>query len=412
MIQKFSTKSYKKKRVYANCDDLSLPFWGIDEMFTNDNAIPFIYGKKNNGEDFVLLGERGAAHFEIFYTFKNELADIGIKNKNNVLNGRVWNIKSTVKNGPNGILTFWASEGPFRVSSKLVEKIVLLLKKQNIDVSNYTIVYENYVYHGQVTVFEESNDENQKNGVYAISVPDYISLRCDSLEELPEEFERQEKKRSMSNSGMSSRWKDWDYKGQGIGYLGYHLMTRQDENNNKKNVKNMKTNKIIELNEAKLKKIVSETLKRALNELGYKNNFMNKTLKEEYYYDDEGPSLSDYEKEWVSYWFFDIDTQTLTKEYNRTYDHSDDYPENGFEIEIFPVLSNGGSYDTGFRDRDGAPIAESGPGWESVDFRVCNKEDLPLAKKYESIIYGLLDADEEKYIKDIEDCNGITIEHA
>ena len=114
-------------------------------------------------------------------------------------------------------------------------------------------------------------------------------------------------------------------------------------------------------------------------------------------------SLDDYEKEWCCYWFFDIDTNTLTEDYMGD--------ENGFEIEVFPHLE-WGSCETNRRDRDGAPIGEACPVYEYIDWRVANKKDEALAEKYGELINSLIDKEEEKYVKDIEMCNNIILDHA
>lgn len=141
--------------------------------------------------------------------------------------------------------------------------------------------------------------------------------------------------------------------------------------------------RVIRINENTIRKIVKESV------MSY--------LKEGYDY------LKECENEWISYWFFDIDTQTLTKDYDGT--------ENGFELVIFPILA-WGSCETWRTDRYGAPIGEPCPAYEAVDFKVCDKSSLPLAKKYEDVIYQLLDSDEEKYIEDIERQHNITLDHA
>jgi len=88
---------------------------------------------------------------------------------------------------------------------------------------------------------------------YLITVDDYIFGGYSDKKNLIAAFEKQ----SKITHGEPGKYKEWDYKNQGVGYLGYHLMTRQDESNGQKMV----------FTETDIRHMVNECIKMILNYL-------------------------------------------------------------------------------------------------------------------------------------------------
>lgn len=95
--------------------------------------------------------------------------------------------------------------------------------------------------------------------IYSISVDEYISLNLQSTRKIHTEYERQEK---IAQKGSSEKYDAFDYKGNGVGRLGYHLTAYMDENNKNKN--NTKMDKKI-INEKKLSQLVYECTMAYIN---------------------------------------------------------------------------------------------------------------------------------------------------
>jgi hypothetical protein len=251
MIKQYLISKYPDAK--ANCDDVNLPFYNYEQWYLSRFSFPFIYGVDRDGNDFVLLGGRCGTHSEIISDFYTELHCMGCGERNKLFCGRVFENNSSNGNVPKGFLTVWVSDTPEEyTSSKRMKRIYELLKKQNVDILNYSIFVE-----------EENNimlEEKRERALYEISVKDYIALNIRSLSYLPLAYERQER---CSNSKYNRpEWEQFD-DGSGNNYLGWHLLTRQDES------RNMKKN-LIRINENLINEIVKKSVKRILKEI-YEN---------------------------------------------------------------------------------------------------------------------------------------------
>lgn len=217
MVERFCSKNYDKCLV-AVCDDLSLPFWGIYGDYTDDNAIPFIYIYDSMPR--LILGEVGWAHIDIINTKLN-----GKSYKDKALNGRLW-IFNKKK-----ILTLWAEDAPAELLNHThINNLADLFKQNKITISNAELVFE-------------ANSNNTVKGwfdktdfiyIYAISVDEYIRKSMTSFADVIKDYQIQQKKSNYCGSSINRKeWQQFD-DGSGNAYLGYHLMTRMDEN--KKNI--------------------------------------------------------------------------------------------------------------------------------------------------------------------------------
>lgn len=192
---------------HVECDDIVIPDYGVNVTFTDGNCFPFIYGFDNNGKDFVLLGERGGTHAGIFSDFKAELEKIGINSRYKVLCARIWNINPSTKKFPKKIITLWADDTPEELtSSKSFARINELLKYQNINISNASIAVdcENNI------ILEDYGDV--EDGIYIISLSDYIFKNFSSVTEIPKEYLREKRKRSSGVVGGKPSWHDLPYR--------------------------------------------------------------------------------------------------------------------------------------------------------------------------------------------------------
>lgn len=239
MIRKFPYK--ERVPMFVECDSIKLPFWNITMDYNSNSSVPFLYGKDKNGKSFVLVGKKGGAHNELIWDNKKILKHISM-NRYDYLLGRIWFIYSLVEGAPLGLITIWDGECPLEYSSSnTFNEIKNLLKEKKIDISKFEIITE-YNY-----------------DIYSISVDEYISLNLQNTRKIHTEYERQEK---IAQKGNSDKYDAFDYKGKGVGRLGYHLTAYMDENNDKKN--NTKMKKRI-LDENKLAQLVYECTMEYIN---------------------------------------------------------------------------------------------------------------------------------------------------
>lgn len=203
MITKYKIKDYPEAHV--ECDDLNLPFYNFNEWFQNKSSIPFIYGEKDDGNDFVLLGNWGGTHSEIFSDFRKELRDSGLPTRYKALCARIFAYNSLDEDAPSGFLTAWVSEEPDGYSSsERLKRITELLAKNNFDISNVSIMVEYY----SGNILEDIGES--RDGIYEVRVSDYITLGLSSFKEIPDAYERQERRRN--SGGSKSKWHELPYR--------------------------------------------------------------------------------------------------------------------------------------------------------------------------------------------------------
>ena len=239
MIRKFPYK--ERVPMFVECDSIKLPFWNVTMDYNDNSSVPFLFGKDKNGKGFVLVGKKGGAHNELICDNKKLLKHISM-NRYDYLLGRIWFIYSLVEGAPLGLITIWDGECPSGYSSSnSFNEIKNLLREKKIDISEFEIITE-YNY-----------------DIYSISVDEYISLNLQNTIKIHTEYERQEK---IAQKGSSDKYNAFDYKGNGVGRLGYHLTAYMDENNKNKN--NTKMDKKI-INEKKLSQLVYECTMAYIN---------------------------------------------------------------------------------------------------------------------------------------------------
>ena len=217
MIERFCSKDYKG-RFTAICDAIYLPFWGIDEVFASQNALPFVLYFNHYGRPKLLIGNKGDGHYDIF---EDNMMD-GV-DRYDTLCGRVW------LEQPYNILTVWCDCRSEMLSYDKFSIIAnAFYEKEGIDIYNAKLVFEDDC---EDEPFSFRHDD-QTYYIYSISVEDYILLKMKSFKSVINEYNEKENKNKKFRSAPAGKWSEWDYKNQGVGYLGYHLMTRQDENKN------------------------------------------------------------------------------------------------------------------------------------------------------------------------------------
>lgn len=242
-----SLKNKKGSYVFILCDVVKIPQWGINMDYTTEHSIPFLFGKDRQNKEFVILGKKGGAHNDLIWSNRKVLSKKSSLERSDYLLGRIWFVYSYDEEVPLGLVTFWEGECSFDyTNAKTIKTLASLLKEKRIDISEFDISIES------------------KDGGYFIPVNEYISLGLSNTHEIPAAYERQKRKKQSISSHISDRWKDWDIYNNGTGYLGYHLMTRVEENNTKKNIKEMKKSPRI-LNENQLAQLVYECTMEYIN---------------------------------------------------------------------------------------------------------------------------------------------------
>lgn len=237
MIKKLT---YDDDKCIIDCDGIVIPSHGVRVLYNSNTAKPFIYfephsNNENSGEGIAIVGPNGSTHRGLVN--QNMMLIKGkyqVKNEKELLRGRIWeNI-----NDFGDVITFWDEEYINPISSELINKVKeALIISDGIDIGDMWISF-----------LCENCD------FYFITVDDYIFGEYSDKTGLIPAYSKQQ---SIKKHGTvsSDKYKDWDYKNQGIGYLGYHLMTRQDEG---------KKTKIV-LSESDIKEMVIECIKRILN---------------------------------------------------------------------------------------------------------------------------------------------------
>lgn len=218
MIERFYSGEYNEN-FSAVCDEIYLPFWGINEWYESKKAYPFVAYIDEYGKISVAVGKKGWTHNDIF----SDILDLSV-NRSKSLCGRFWNL-STKK-----ILTIWDDSPSFFLQSSTFSQIVDSLSEEGLSVYNANLIFEAYE-DGELKAWTYGPSEVGFY-IYSIPVKDYVSKKMSSFSDVVKEYDIQERKKASLAGAPAGRWKNWDYKNQGVGYLGYHLMTRQDENKN------------------------------------------------------------------------------------------------------------------------------------------------------------------------------------
>ena len=217
MIERFCSKDYENCSFGAVCDEIYLPFWSIKGWYQDNNCFPFIaYFDKHY--IMVSIGGWGGTHAEVLDTLPKGI------DRSNVLCGRYWMYEKT------NILTIWDDSSSMFFDPQTFSEMIKKIEK----ISDVDILNSKYIFEGNYENTQRSwgADDSVPYYIYSIPVKEYMSKKMSCPEDVINEYEIQEKKTSLSKNATASRWSNWDYKNQGVGYLGYHLMTRQDESKN------------------------------------------------------------------------------------------------------------------------------------------------------------------------------------
>lgn len=217
MIERYYSRDYDRNGgVCAVCDELVLPFWGINLSYES-NSFPFVAFFNVFNNIIVAIGENGWAHSDVFSHISNR------KDRNECLCGRIWNLATP-------ILTIWEDVADRELlSPKSMKKILDELGKKRKDIYSAILIFE-ALDNGKIKDW----GIRPINGFYIYSIPvsEYISNALSSLEDVVKLYEIQEKRKESSIKKPKGKWDEFDYNGNGLGYLGYHLTTRQDESKN------------------------------------------------------------------------------------------------------------------------------------------------------------------------------------
>lgn len=237
MIKKIS---YDTDKCIIDCDGIVIPTHDVRVLYNSKTAKPFVYfePKSNYNSDtgVSIVGPNGSTHRDLVN--QNMMLIKGkfqIKNEQELLRGRIWeNVKDF-----GDMITIWDNVYGHPISSDLINRVrESLCINEGINIDDMWLVF--------------LCDRNTSD-YYLITVDDYIFGGYRDKKELIAAFEKQGKISSVS----SDRFKEWDIYNQGIGYLGKHLMTRQDENNSRK----------IVFTESDIKYMVNECIKKIQNHL-------------------------------------------------------------------------------------------------------------------------------------------------
>lgn len=240
MIKKLT---YDTDKCLIDCDGIVIPSHNVRVLYNSNTARPFVYfDPKSNGDNsgtgVAIVGPYGSTHRDLVN--QNMMLIRGkyqIKNEQELLRGRIWeNV-----NDFGDMITIWDTYYGGPISSDLINRIrESLCIHEGIEIDDMWLAF--------------LCDKNTCD-YYLITVDDYIFGGYSDKKDLIAAFEKQ----SKISHGESDKYKAWDIYDQGIGYLGYHLMTRQDENNGSKMV----------FTESDIKHMVNECVKKILDFINY-----------------------------------------------------------------------------------------------------------------------------------------------
>ena len=216
MIKKLT---YETDKCLMDCDGLVIPSHNVRVLYNSENARPFIYFRPNANNDgpedgIVIVGENGSTHRNLVNMHLMEIkGKYQIKNEKELLRGRLWyNV-----NDFGEVITLWDKEYIGPITSDLMRRVKnSMYEIEGIDIGDMWLSF-----------LCEGSD------YYMEQVDDYIFGGYSDKTDLIQALAKQEKI-MKSGSGHSDKYSAWDYNNQGVGYLGYHLMTRQDESKNSK----------------------------------------------------------------------------------------------------------------------------------------------------------------------------------
>ena len=237
MIKKLT---YDTDKCLIDCDGIVIPSHNVKVLYNSNTAMPFVYfdpnsNGDNSGAGVAIVGPYGSTHRDLVN--QNMMLIRGkyqIKNEQELLRGRIWeNV-----NDFGDMITIWDTYYGGPISSDLIKRIKeSLCIHEEIEIGDMWLSF--------------LCDRNTCD-YYLITVDDYIFGGYSDKKDLIAAFEKQGK----ISHGAPDKYKEWDIYDQGIGYLGYHLMTRQDESKCKKLI----------LSESDIKDMVVECVNRILTE--------------------------------------------------------------------------------------------------------------------------------------------------
>lgn len=236
MIKKLT---YGTDKCLIDCDGIIIPSHNVRVLYNSNTARPFVYFEPNSNYDgqgagVSIVGPKGSTHR--YLVGQNMMLIRGkyqVKEEKKLLRGRIWeNV-----NDFGDMITIWDEFYGEPISSNLISRIKESFHiNEGIEIDDMWLAF--------------LCDKNTCD-YYLITVDDYIFGGYSDKKDLIAAFEKQ----SKMPSGPADKYKDWDYKNQGVGYLGYHLMTRQDESKVKKMV----------FTESDIRHMVNECVKKILN---------------------------------------------------------------------------------------------------------------------------------------------------
>lgn len=222
MIERYYSGDYNDK-FYALCDEMELPFYGISAWYEQKNATPFVFYHDANDNPMVEIGLNGETHSDILVSqLHNNIQ------RSRTLCGRAWDF------GRQKLLTIWEDDSPREfLTSQSFRDMCDLLKENGLDLYKSKLLFE---------ANEDASIKcwTQKGQfynyfIYVIPIQDYISKNMSSFEDVVKEYEIEKRKNAKMSSIPKGKYDAYDYKGMGVGSLGYHLLAYMDESKNKLN---------------------------------------------------------------------------------------------------------------------------------------------------------------------------------
>lgn len=235
MIKKLT---YETDKCLIDCDGIVIPSHNVRVLYNSNTARPFVYfvpksNGDNSGTGVAIVGPYGSTHRDLVN--QNMMLIKGkyqVKNEQELLRGRIWeNV-----NDFGDMITIWDTHYGGPITSDLINRLrESLCIHEGIEIDDMWLSF--------------LCDKNTSD-YYLITVDDYIFGGYSDKKDLIAAFEKQ----SKVSHGESDKYKAWDIYNQGTGYLGYHLMTRQDESKNSK----------VLFSESDIKQMVLECVRRIL----------------------------------------------------------------------------------------------------------------------------------------------------
>lgn len=219
MIERYYSGDYNDN-FYALCDEIELPFYGISAWYEQKNATPFVFYHNANDNPMVEIGLNGDTHNEILaYQLHNNVQ------RSKVLCGRAWNFNRQ------RLLTIWEDDSPREfLTAQSFRDMCDLLKEKGLDLYKSKLLFEANEDTSIRCWFPKGQVDNYF--IYVIPIQDYISKNMSSFEDVVKEYEIEKRKKAKMSSMPKGKYDAYDYKGMGVGSLGYHLLAYMDENKN------------------------------------------------------------------------------------------------------------------------------------------------------------------------------------